>query len=54
MIPSISTIPIQQLASGDRLSIQVYKFIGHQPGKRHTYKLIFMALKLLVMPSFTS
>jgi len=34
MIPSISTIPIQQLASGDRLSIQVYKFIGHQPGKK--------------------
>jgi hypothetical protein len=34
MIPTISTIPIQQLASGDRLSIQVYKFIGTQPGKK--------------------
>ena len=34
MIPTISTIPIQQLASGDRLSIQVYKFIGAQPGKK--------------------
>lgn len=34
MIPSISTIPIQHLASGDRLSIQVYKFIGAQPGKK--------------------
>jgi predicted deacylase len=34
MIPSISTIPIQHLASGDRLSIQVYKFIGANPGKK--------------------
>lgn len=34
MIPTISTIPIIQLASGDRLSIQVYKFIGAQPGKK--------------------
>ncbi len=34
MIPTISTIPIQQLASGDRLSIQVYKFIGTKPGKK--------------------
>ena len=34
MIPTISTIPIQQLASGDRLYIQVYKFIGAQPGKK--------------------
>ena len=34
MIPTISTIPIQQLASGDRLSIQVYKFTGAQPGKK--------------------
>jgi hypothetical protein len=34
MIPSICTIPIQHLASGDRLSIQVYKFIGAQPGKK--------------------
>src|SRR5919199_435208 len=34
MIPTISTIPIQQLASGDRLDIQVYKFQGAQPGKK--------------------
>jgi predicted deacylase len=34
MIPKISTIPIQQLASGDCLSIQVYKFIGAKPGKK--------------------
>lgn len=34
MIPTISTIPIQQLASGDCLSIQVYKFIGAKPGKK--------------------
>ena len=34
MIPTISTIPIQHLASGDRLSIQVYKFIGAQAGKK--------------------
>ena len=34
MIPTISTIPIQHLASGDQLFIQVYKFIGSQPGKK--------------------
>ncbi|HAA31472.1 MAG TPA: succinylglutamate desuccinylase [Cyanobacteria bacterium UBA8553] len=34
MIPTISTIPIQQLTSGDRLSIQVYKFTGANPGKK--------------------
>jgi hypothetical protein len=34
MIPTISTIPIQQLASGDRLFIQLYKFIGAKPGKK--------------------
>ena len=34
MIPKISTIPIQQLAYGDCLSIQVYKFIGAKPGKK--------------------
>ncbi|MBD1942294.1 succinylglutamate desuccinylase/aspartoacylase family protein [Coleofasciculus sp. FACHB-712] len=34
MIPIISTVPIQQLASGDCLSIQVYKFIGANPGKK--------------------
>ncbi|MEW6493993.1 MAG: succinylglutamate desuccinylase/aspartoacylase family protein [Cyanobacteriota bacterium] len=34
MIPTTSTIPIQHLASGDRLSIQVYKFTGAKPGKK--------------------
>lgn len=34
MIPTIATIPIQHLASGDRLFLQVYKFIGSQPGKK--------------------
>ena len=34
MIPSISTINLLQLASGDRLSIQVYKFSGSEPGKK--------------------
>ena len=34
MIPSISTVNLLELASGDRLSIQVYKFIGKQPGKK--------------------
>ncbi|MBE9042119.1 succinylglutamate desuccinylase/aspartoacylase family protein [Oscillatoriales cyanobacterium LEGE 11467] len=34
MIPTISTIPIAELASGDILSIQVYKFVGAKPGKK--------------------
>lgn len=34
MIPTIETIPLQTLASGDRLSLQVYKYIGAQPGKK--------------------
>ena len=34
MNPQISTIDLLQLASGDRLSIQVYKFIGAKPGKK--------------------
>jgi uncharacterized protein len=34
MIPEIVTIPLRQMASGDRLSLQVYKFIGAQPGKK--------------------
>ena len=34
MIPTICTIPIQHLSSGDRLSLQVYKFIGAKPGKK--------------------
>jgi len=31
MIPVISTIPLVQLASGDRLSLQVYQFQGAVP-----------------------
>jgi uncharacterized protein len=34
MIPQISTIDLVELASGDRLFLQVYKFIGSQPGKK--------------------
>jgi len=34
MIPKIYTVPIQHLASGDRLSIQVYQFAGTHPGKK--------------------
>ncbi len=34
MKPQILTIPIRELASGDRLRVQVYKFIGSQPGKK--------------------
>ena len=34
MFPTISTIPLVQLASGDRLSLQVYQFKGSQPGKK--------------------
>ncbi len=34
MIPKITTVPIQHLASGDRLAIQVYQFSGSQPGKK--------------------
>ncbi|MGC9525902.1 MAG: succinylglutamate desuccinylase [Limnospira sp.] len=34
MIPTISTIPLLQLASGDRLSLQVYRFRGAKPGKK--------------------
>ncbi len=31
MIPVISTIPVVQLASGDRLSLQAYQFQGAVP-----------------------
>ncbi|WP_333322938.1 hypothetical protein [Microcoleus sp. AT9b-C3] len=31
MIPVISTIPVVQLVSGDRLSLQVYQFQGAVP-----------------------
>lgn len=34
MIPTISTILLQHLASGDRLFLQVYKFVGTKPGKK--------------------
>ena len=34
MMPIISTIPLFQLASGDVLSLQVYKFFGAKPGKK--------------------
>ncbi|MBW4630661.1 MAG: succinylglutamate desuccinylase/aspartoacylase family protein [Iphinoe sp. HA4291-MV1] len=34
MLPVISTIPLRHMASGDVLSLQVYKFIGAQPGKK--------------------
>ncbi|MCC5634485.1 succinylglutamate desuccinylase/aspartoacylase family protein [Nostoc sp. CHAB 5844] len=34
MIPQIETIFLRQMASGDRLSLQVYKFIGAYPGKK--------------------
>jgi len=34
MLPTISTIPLRHMASGDILSLQVYKFIGAQPGKK--------------------
>ncbi len=34
MIPTIETIPLLQLASGDHLSIKVYRFSGARPGKK--------------------
>ena len=34
MIPSIVNIDLGKLASGDLLSLQVYKFIGKNPGKK--------------------
>ncbi|WP_026733024.1 succinylglutamate desuccinylase/aspartoacylase family protein [Fischerella sp. PCC 9605] len=34
MLPTISTIPLRQMASGDVFSLQVYKFIGAYPGKK--------------------
>jgi len=34
MIPTVSTIPLLHLASGDHLSLQVYKFVGAKPGKK--------------------
>ncbi|MBE9224250.1 succinylglutamate desuccinylase/aspartoacylase family protein [Phormidium sp. LEGE 05292] len=34
MIPTISHLPLIQLASGDRFFLQIYKFIGSTPGKK--------------------
>ncbi len=34
MLPVIESIVLRQMASGDRLYLQVYKFIGAQPGKK--------------------
>lgn len=34
MQPQIETINLRQMASGDRLYLQVYKFIGARPGKK--------------------
>ena len=34
MIPHVSTIDLLKLASGDVLSLQVYKFVGEQSGKK--------------------
>lgn len=34
MLPTITTLPFLQLASGDRLSLQVYRFSGATPGKK--------------------
>lgn len=34
MLPQIETIDLFKMASGDVLSLQVYKFIGLQPGKK--------------------
>jgi uncharacterized protein len=34
MNPTISTLELCKLASGDTLSIQIYKFIGKQPGQK--------------------
>jgi predicted deacylase len=34
MTPEIFTVPLMQFASGDRLSLQVYKFVGATAGKK--------------------
>lgn len=34
MNPNISTLELCKLSSGDTLSLQIYKFIGKQPGKK--------------------
>ena len=37
MIPEISTIDLLKLASGDVLSLQVYKFQGESPWQKSLY-----------------
>ncbi|WP_392482680.1 succinylglutamate desuccinylase/aspartoacylase family protein [Nostoc sp. C110] len=34
MLPVIESIVLRQMASGDRLSLQLYKFVGAKPGKK--------------------
>ncbi len=34
MIPTITTVPLLQLASGDRLALQIYKFAGEKLGRK--------------------
>ncbi|MBD2259531.1 succinylglutamate desuccinylase/aspartoacylase family protein [Pseudanabaena sp. FACHB-2040] len=34
MQPLISTLPLMQMASGDELSLQLYRFVGESPGKK--------------------
>ena len=34
MKSNISTIPLMQMASGDRISLQTYQFVGANPGKK--------------------
>jgi uncharacterized protein len=34
MIPRIQTVPIAELSSGDKLTLQIYQFIGSNPGKK--------------------
>jgi len=34
MYPDIVIIPLRQMASGDAINLQVYKFIGSKPGKK--------------------
>ncbi|MHC5823074.1 MAG: succinylglutamate desuccinylase, partial [Nostoc sp.] len=34
MLPIIETVALRQMASGDRLYLQVYKFIGAKAGKK--------------------
>ncbi len=40
MLPVIESIVLRQMASGDRLYLQLYKFIGAQPGKSVSHLLL--------------